>query len=348
VSDVELTVSANVDAAMKEVAGFRKEYADLVKQVEKPLRQVNSFRELETTLEQTGRKMAEARERVRALGTAMASVEQPTKQMTADYRQAVNELKRLERQEQAQIGKLGAMRRELQASGVDTRNLAAEQRRLAQELSAGLSAGRADASMSAAKDALGVGAIEETQRGLVELRRQYQLVTSDGTLSGKQRAEAEAAYRRNVAATLAKLRELRQANAQQASSAERAATAEAARFAQAREGIRRVAAEQKRAAIEARGAAVEAARNDLGVSQARAAEAAIGRLQRQYQLLKSTGGLTKRELALAQETLNSKIREARRELSGLNNDQLQIAYSAKVAGGLIAAAMAGGAFAGWI
>ncbi len=42
--DIEFRLTANLDDATKEVAGFRKEYADLVKAVEKPLRQVNAFR----------------------------------------------------------------------------------------------------------------------------------------------------------------------------------------------------------------------------------------------------------------------------------------------------------------
>ncbi|QQE90274.1 phage tail length tape measure family protein [Azotobacter chroococcum] len=206
---IELSISANVDAAMKEVAGFRREYAELVRQVEKPLRQVNSFRELESSLEQTGRKMREARDRVRELGNVLASVEQPTKEMAAGYKLAVAELKALERQELTQIGQLSRMRTELQGAGLDMRNLAAEQSRLAGEFSTRLDAGRADATLNSARGSLGVGAIEQTQRQLVDLRQQYQLVTRDSTLSAKQRAEAEANYRSNVASTLAQLRELR-------------------------------------------------------------------------------------------------------------------------------------------
>jgi len=64
-------------------------------------------------------------------------------------------------------------------------------------------------SQTAARLALGVGTIEQTQRKLVELRQQYQLVTSDSTLSAKQRSEAEINYQRSVAATLTQLRALR-------------------------------------------------------------------------------------------------------------------------------------------
>ncbi|SEJ62260.1 hypothetical protein SAMN04244579_04936, partial [Azotobacter beijerinckii] len=173
---IELNISANVSEAMKDVAGFSKQYAELVREVEKPLRQVNGFRELENALEQTGRKMREARDRVRELGNAMAAAATPSQSLSAEYQQAVSSLKALERQEASQIGQLGKMRTELQAAGVDVRNLAAEQRRLAQEFSARLDAGRADAALNSARSSLGVGAIEQTQRQLVDLRQQYRLV----------------------------------------------------------------------------------------------------------------------------------------------------------------------------
>ncbi|SFA72924.1 phage tail tape measure protein [Azotobacter beijerinckii] len=109
---IELSISANVSEAMKEVAGFSKQYADMVREVEKPLRQVNGFRELESSLEQTGRKMREARDRVRELGNAMAAAATPSQSLSAEYQQAVSSLKALERQEASQIGQLGKMRTE--------------------------------------------------------------------------------------------------------------------------------------------------------------------------------------------------------------------------------------------
>ena len=43
-SDIELTLSADLGAAIKNVGAFRKEYQELVKAVEKPLRQVEGLR----------------------------------------------------------------------------------------------------------------------------------------------------------------------------------------------------------------------------------------------------------------------------------------------------------------
>ncbi|MDG9928389.1 MULTISPECIES: hypothetical protein [unclassified Pseudomonas] len=42
-NDVEIRLTADLDEATKEVAGFRKEYAAMVQAVEKPLRQVDDL-----------------------------------------------------------------------------------------------------------------------------------------------------------------------------------------------------------------------------------------------------------------------------------------------------------------
>ena len=123
-TDVELRLSADVDKATRDVGKFRKEYVDLVREVERPLRQVNAFRSLENDLEGTQRQMRQARDRVRELAQALASTANPTRAMQAEYREAVSELSKLERAEGLLTVQLGRRRSELQAAGIDTRNLA--------------------------------------------------------------------------------------------------------------------------------------------------------------------------------------------------------------------------------
>lgn len=229
-TEIEFRLKADLDSAVKEVAGFRKEYAELVLAIEKPLRQVKSFRELESGVEAMGKATAEAKARVRELGAELIRTEYPSEQLQNAYRVATAELRKLQYQEAVQTDRLRVMRTELKAAGVDTTNLALEQRRLSQELSAGLSAGRMDA---------------------------------------------------------------------------------------ARTGIRALAAEQKRLQVVQRQNSIEAARANLGVTQARSAEQAIAQLRRQYELLRASGTLTTRELAIAQEQLNAKIAQAKSELRGL-------------------------------
>lgn len=414
-ADVELRLVADVDNAVKGIGSLSKEYQGLVNQLAKPLKQVNAFRELESSLEGTERQTRSARDRVRELGDELARTAEPSKQLTAQYRDAVNELRRLERAEGTAQQQLARRRRELQAAGIDTRNLVTEQQRLSKELQGALGAGQADQRLRSAQSNLGVGEIEQTQRQLVELRNEYRLVMAEGDLSAKQRAEAEANYRRSVAQTLAALRQLRAASApgpsrndaqaalqaeaaaaadaaeqqrrldaqralgvgrieqtqqslvalraqyrevmadaslsgreraeaetvyhqrvrqtlaelrnmraaiaDQGTQAQRAAAAELQRSQAAREGIRAQAAALAQLAREQRASNLEAGRQNLGVSRYRDLQAEIGRLRGQYQLLRSSGNLTTQELAVAQRSLTTRVRETQQALREMNAEQ---------------------------
>ncbi|MDP2746200.1 tape measure protein [Pseudomonas sp.] len=334
-TDVELSITANLDDANREVRGFKKEYVDLVREVTKPLGKVNSFRELGQTLETTQRNMVTARDRVRELANELARSAAPTKELQADYRNAASALQALERQESSQIAQLRRYRAELVSTGVDVGNLAAEQQRLAAQLNTRLDAGRADAALSSAREALGVGAIEETQRELVKLRQQYQLVGQDGSLSAKERAEAEAAYRRSVGETLARLRDMRGAIAQQASQEQLAAAAQAARTTQAREGIRAQTAALGQLAREQRMANLEQAKADFGITRARQFEGALERLRSQYQLLRASGNLTTRELSIAQQAYTRRVIETKTAMGQLQAEQRRLSGGGAMLPGLV-------------
>lgn len=233
-SEVELRLTANLDDATREVAGFRKEYAELVKAVEKPLRQVDAFKSLEGDLDKTSQAMRGARESVRSLGNELASSAAPTKALQEAYRVSVRELQTLERKEGQQIAALGRMRKELIGAGIDTGNLAAEQKRLQAALASGIGAGRNDAAVS---------------------------------------------------------------------------------------GIRAQSAALAQLAREQRLAGLAAAKGNLGISQARAHDEAIKQLTRDYQLLRTSGNLTGKELVIAQQQLKTKINETRKSLRELAGEQ---------------------------
>lgn len=198
-SNIEFKLTANLDEATREVSGFRKEYADLVRAVEKPLRQVNSFRDLENSIEKAGREMTSARENVRALGDQLAATAVPTKRLQVEYRDATNQLKLLERQETSQAVQLAKMRRELQGAGVDTRNLANEQRRLKGELAQRLVTGKRDSDIQTAKVDLGVAKFTNTTGEIAKLQQQFQLLRSTGTLTGTELAIAQNTLRQSLA-----------------------------------------------------------------------------------------------------------------------------------------------------
>ena len=202
-SDIEIKLTANLDDATRGVSGFRKEYAELVRAVEKPLRQVDSFRALESSLESTERQMRAARESVRTLGDQMAATASPTKKLQLEYRDAVTQLRLLERQEGSQSLQLGKMRRELQAAGLDTRNLAAEQRKLQGELGKRLNVGQRDASIQTAKTDLGIAKFTNTTAEISKLQQQFQLLRSTGKLTATEIAIAQNTLRQSLAAAAA-------------------------------------------------------------------------------------------------------------------------------------------------
>lgn len=174
-----------------------------------------------------------------------------------------------------------------------------------------------------------------------------------GKAEGKL-ARATREFERQKAAVNSQRAELKAAgvDTRNLSSEQQRLQAEMAKFRTdtARSGIARLAAEQKRAQVAARDLSLQQARSNLGVTQARTAQQTIADLRRQYELLRSSGTLTTRELAIAQEQLNAKIAQAKGELRGLQGGGSGggIAGLAARGGGALAAAggIAGLALAG--
>jgi tape measure domain-containing protein len=293
--DIELRLTADLDGATKEVAGFRKEYGEMVKVVEKPLRQVNAFRELESNVEKTGRAMQDARERVRQLGAELARAETPSRKLQETYRASVRDLERLGRVEAQQVTQLNQMGAGLRAAGLDTRNLAAEQTRLSTAYNKALAAGRADTSLNSAKTALGAGAVRETQAELLRLRQQYSLVKSSGELSARDLGIAQDNYRRKVSETLARLREMRAVNA---------------------------------APVKTIPVLADTARQSLGINQLKALRLQMAMLTADYQRLTRSGVLSATERAVAETQYRRKLEETRQSIAALSGEERRRSRSA--------------------
>lgn len=298
--DIELRLTADLDGATKEVAGFKKEYAEMVKVVEKPLRQVNAFRDIEASVEQTGRAMTVARERVRDLNNEIIKSEAPSRQLQESYKASVRELQRLERVGTTQGLQLSQMGSQLRAAGVDTRNLAAEQSRLSAEYNKALTAGRANAALSTAKSSLGAGSVRETQADLVKLREQYALVKASGEVSARDLAIAQANYRRSVSETLAKLRELRSVTA---------------------------------APVKAVVSTADPARQTFGLNKLRELRTQLLSLTADYQRLTRTSVLSATERAVAENRYREQVEQTRRSIAALTGQQAAASRSAKPSAG---------------
>lgn len=222
-TDIELRLTADVAQATKGVGAFSKQYRELVSAIEKPLKQVGAFRTLESSLESLEQQSRAARDRVRDLGNELASASNPSKALTATYKDAVAELQRLTRAESSAQSQLAARRRELQSARIDTSNLAAEQKRLSAELNAASLAGRRDAAtagiraqaaalgqvareqrqanLEQAKADFGISRAREYEGALERIRQQYALLRSSGNLTNRELSIAQQAYTRRVLET---------------------------------------------------------------------------------------------------------------------------------------------------
>lgn len=296
--DIELRLTADLDSATKEVAGFRKEYGEMVKVVEKPLRQVNAFRDLESNVEQTGKSMRDMRARVRELAAELVKADVPSRQLQESYKASVRELQRLERVEAAQANQLSLMGAGLRSAGVDTRNLAAEQARLSAEYNKALAAGRANSSLNNAKSALGAGSVRETQLELVKLRQQYALLKSSGEVSARDLGIAQDNYRRKVTESLAKLRELRSVSATPVKTVPVMPNTE---------------------------------RDNLGLTRLKALRLELATVTADYQRLTRSGVLSAQERAVAENQYRLKVEQSRKAIAALAGEQ-QRAKSASAGG----------------
>lgn len=296
-SDIELRVGADVDTATRNIGVFRSEWQKLIREVEKPLGDIDAFRKTQDAAKKASSAYFGARKNVEDLKRAIAQAGQPVKALNQEYARAQRTLATATREFERQKTRVREQRAELKAAGVDTRNLAAEQARLRAELEQRVSAAGSDAALNRARSSLGVGQIESLQRALVDVRQQYRLVSQSGDMSAKELAEAQAAYRRSVDATLAKLRQLRAATAAPASKAD-------------------IAVQGDLASSFGR---ISQARSTFGVEQIEQAQRKLVDLREQYRLVRDSGVLSSRDLVIAQANYRKSVSETLSKLRDLRS-----------------------------
>lgn len=337
-SEVELRITADLDEATRNVSGFRKQYQELVKSIEKPLRQIDGLQKTQESAKSAAAEFFAARGKVDSLRDALAKVRGPSdalgKSLGVAQKQIDSASSAIERQKRK----------------LDEQRLAVQQARTAYDaLRASMAQGGATkAEVAGAKSGL-TGALAELERQRSALREQRSQL-ADSRRSVKELGEA---YRQASEPVRLIERDLR--NAEHAlGSTSRAFEFQKSRVREQRAELkaagvdtRNLAAEQQRLQTAlaqgkqagARGQALQAATKDLGVERYRAVSAELTRLRGQYDLLRSSGTLTGRELVIAQQTLATRIRETRRELAGMAGDQSRIGRS----GGLMNVAAVAGA-----
>lgn len=222
-TDVELRLTADLSSATREVSGFRKEYAELVRAVEKPLRQVDALQQTQDNAKKAAAEFYAAKTAVEQLKKAAASAGQPIQGLNQELARAERVLARTTLEFDRQKAKVREQRTELRAAGVDTHNLATEQQRLQAEMAAGLGAGRSDlatqgirakaaalaqvtreqrlANLEQARADFGINRARQYETELVRLRNQYQLLRASGSLTNRELSIAQRAYTQRVLET---------------------------------------------------------------------------------------------------------------------------------------------------
>lgn len=200
-ADVELRLTADTDGAEKGIAGFRKEYQDLVKAIQKPLSQIDALQKTTESAKKATTEFFAAKRRVDQLKAAIAAAGQPLKELDRDLARAERTLNSATRAFELQKTRVREQRAELKAAGVDYRNLAAEQQRLQGALAGAIGKGQGDAAISRAMDTFGVTKLRELRAQLVTLRSDYARLSQAGQMSVQERIGAEIQYQASLRRT---------------------------------------------------------------------------------------------------------------------------------------------------
>lgn len=101
-----------------------------LRQLQRTSANINSFRSLNQSLQQTGTELAQAQAQAQQLARAYRATANPTRAMTREFEQARERVRQLQQAQRDQTSQLQNLRQSLNGAGVDTRDLANQQRRL--------------------------------------------------------------------------------------------------------------------------------------------------------------------------------------------------------------------------
>lgn len=190
-TDVRLSVSVDASQGRNELQQFKAGYSALVEQLQRPLNQIASVRDLQASLVENSKQLNDVRDRVRDLANELIASEKPTKAQQMAYRAATTEAKTLEQAISGQKSQLAQLSASLKSAGVDTNYLSNEQKRLSEDLAQASAAADQQARIAGARQALGVRPHREVRAEIEKLRQQYALLQRDGQLSTVELAQAQ-------------------------------------------------------------------------------------------------------------------------------------------------------------
>lgn len=357
-SDVQFTLGVDDAGGIRQLDQFRKAAQATFEALKKPGERITVFNELQQQVDATGKALTVAKNRVRDLAGELIRVDSANSRTAASLREVTANVRTLESNAKAldrlQFGQanLVTARDRVRDLGNELARAAEPSRDLQQQYQKAVDAYRA-LQRSVQRDEVKLQGVQADPRALQAARAQMQQLTAEQQRSQVVLRQLQGDYRnatreldsltaraKTQGGELGRLRN--QLQAAGVDTTRLAAEQMRLRKASAQLGIARLAAEQRRAQVAARDLSLQQARSNLGVTQARAAQQAIADLRRQYELLRTSGSLTTRELAIAQQQLNVKIAQAKNELRGLQGGSSSGRINALAARGSGALAATGG------
>ncbi|GAB6161895.1 hypothetical protein JCM12298_10540 [Desulfothermus naphthae] len=191
--DLNLAIKINVDSKESQVnlSSLKKSFSDFVKEIKKPLGQINSFVSLKKEIKKTEDEFAKVQERIKSLAKELKTTDRPSKELVSNFEKAKKTARQLKERLREQQETLANLRKELHASGISSRDLASAQSALTKKLKEAKKAFEEEAKIASARDLLGIKPHSEIFQDIEKLKKAYKDLSTSGKLSFGELAQAK-------------------------------------------------------------------------------------------------------------------------------------------------------------
>jgi len=123
-----------INATSGNTARALKQAQAETRNLQRAQKDISSYRKADKALRDNAAALSASQQRVRELGKELKSTAQPTAKLRAEYNKARKEVEQFNDKGQKQRKELGAVRKRLKDAGISTRNLAEEERKMADQM----------------------------------------------------------------------------------------------------------------------------------------------------------------------------------------------------------------------
>ena len=191
-------------SGMQAVGGSLQSLGLRATETQKKLKQITAFNKLSVETKEAGRSWKEAADHANRLAAELKKTEEPSKAQVREFEKAQVVSKKLYTNYKKQFTALTGLRKQLNASGISTRNLSAEQAKLSARFESARKSAVAATKIDLARGLLDIKKPQEATREVARLEAAYkrlQVAAKSGVVSDKELASAK----RNLKTKIAEL-----------------------------------------------------------------------------------------------------------------------------------------------